>query len=189
MKQESLQHMLSRYKDGTLSDEELEQLNKLTHRDEVMASATDRARGIVRRRTMRTIGLSVTVAALLGAGVWMVTSGQRSMENMKQDGEMIAMNNSGEQSADEQTTEVAPSATIEPADNTIQTKENTAKKPTITTKKRQKAIERKAIVKEETRMTAMQEPIAPATDEPIVRCNNQCDADSVINDIWKFLSA
>ena len=24
--------------------------------------------------------------------------------------------------------------------------------------------------------------------EPVVICNNQCDADSVINDIWKFLS-
>ena len=25
--------------------------------------------------------------------------------------------------------------------------------------------------------------------EPVVMCNNQCDADSVISDIWKFLSA
>ena len=26
-------------------------------------------------------------------------------------------------------------------------------------------------------------------DEPVVMCNNQCDADSVISDIWKFLTA
>lgn len=30
----------------------------------------------------------------------------------------------------------------------------------------------------------------PVADEgPVVVCNNQCDADSVISDIWKFLSA
>ncbi len=26
-------------------------------------------------------------------------------------------------------------------------------------------------------------------EEPVVMCNNECEADSVINDIWKFLSA
>ena len=30
---------------------------------------------------------------------------------------------------------------------------------------------------------------AANVDEPVVMCNNQCDADSVINDIWKFLTA
>ena len=30
---------------------------------------------------------------------------------------------------------------------------------------------------------------ARRTPEPVVMCNNQCDADSVISDIWKFLSA
>lgn len=28
----------------------------------------------------------------------------------------------------------------------------------------------------------------PAKAEPVVMCNNQCDADSVISEIWKFLS-
>ena len=32
-------------------------------------------------------------------------------------------------------------------------------------------------------------PAAPAvSDEPVVMCNSQCDADSVISEIWKFLS-
>ena len=26
-------------------------------------------------------------------------------------------------------------------------------------------------------------------EEPVVMCNNECEADSVINDIWNFLSA
>lgn len=30
---------------------------------------------------------------------------------------------------------------------------------------------------------------AVKSDEPVVMCNSQCDADSVISDIWKFLSA
>ena len=29
----------------------------------------------------------------------------------------------------------------------------------------------------------------PATKDPVVMCNSQCDADSVISDIWKFLTA
>ncbi len=188
MKQESLQHMLSRYKDGTLSDEELEQLNKLTHRDEVMASATNRARGIVRRRTMRTIGLSVTVAVVLCAGIWMITSGQKSIDNLEQASEMIAMNTTDEPNVVQQTTESAP-ATIEPADPAKQIKEKPIKREDSATKKKNRSIERIAIDRDETRLSAMQEPIANATDKPIVRCNNQCDADSVISDIWKFLSA
>ena len=34
-----------------------------------------------------------------------------------------------------------------------------------------------------------QQPKAVQAGEPVVTCNSQCDADSVINDIWKFLTA
>ena len=34
-----------------------------------------------------------------------------------------------------------------------------------------------------------QQPKAAQAGEPVVTCNSQCDADSVINDIWKFLTA
>ena len=29
----------------------------------------------------------------------------------------------------------------------------------------------------------------PTAKDPVVMCNSQCDADSVISDIWKFLTA
>lgn len=43
-----------------------------------------------------------------------------------------------------------------------------------------------AEVKHVRRKVTREKPVA--TDEPVVMCNSQCDADSVISDIWKFLS-
>ena len=46
MKTESLERLMDKYREGTLSDEERDELNRLTHRDAVMAAASQRARGI-----------------------------------------------------------------------------------------------------------------------------------------------
>ena len=40
MKQNSLQYLLDKYREGTLTDEERTELNRLAHRDEVMSSSS-----------------------------------------------------------------------------------------------------------------------------------------------------
>ena len=62
MKQDSIQQLLAKRQAGTLTDSELEELNRLTHKDEVVAAANRRATGIIRRR------VSLTIAAVMVAG-------------------------------------------------------------------------------------------------------------------------
>ena len=181
MKQESLQHMLSRYKDGTLSDEETEQLNRLTHRDEVFAKATDRAHSIIVRRTRRIVGLSITSAVLLGAGIWAVAGNHKEAGGFDTDGQMIAM-------AEEQITELPQTINAEMSTSA----EETTKPTNIQTLKHSniQTLKRSNIEVATSQPTASNQPMnGSKEDETVVMCNNQCNADSVISDIWKFLSA
>ena len=68
MKQNSLQYLLDKYREGTLTDEERTELNRLAHRDEVMSSARSRARSILWHRA----SLAVGAVAVIGAGVMAV---------------------------------------------------------------------------------------------------------------------
>ena len=65
MKTESQEQLLERYREGTLSDGDLAELNRLSHRDEVMAAAGQRAASIVRRRTQLGVGLAVAVLLVM----------------------------------------------------------------------------------------------------------------------------
>lgn len=156
MKQDTLQQLLAKYQNGTISDEELQQLNTLSRRDEVLAAADREARGIMRRRTVRTVALSLTGLMVVGAGVWMLTAPQ-------QQGNMVA-----------EVQPVPQITVVEP-------------QPVATEEPEAAAVESPAPVRK-----AAAKPAAVAkqeADDPVVICNNQCDADSVISDIWKFLSA
>ena len=155
MKQDTLQHLLAKYQNGTISGEELQQLNTLSRRDEVLAAADREARGIIRRRTVRTVALSMTGLMVVGAGVWMLTAPQQ--------GNMVA--------------EVQPAPQI----TVVEPQPVAAEEPAAVAVESPAPV-RKAAAKPAT--VAKQE-----ADEPVVICNNQCDADSVISDIWKFLSA
>ena len=63
----------------------------------------------------------------------------------------------------------------------------TAPEPVVEQTVPVKAFEQKPAAKVLPRRTAML-PATTTDDEPIVVCNNQCEADSVISDIWKFLT-
>ncbi len=176
MKQDSLQHLLSKYQEGTISDEELEQLNVLAHRDEVFAAAESRARTIIRRRTIRTVGFAVAATAVLGAGVWMMAP--------RQEQPLMA----------EATAPTTVPAQVErPADNII----TPAATPSTSTPRkvaRETPAQQQQTVQPTVEAPAPQDstlatPHSMQEAEPIVVCNNQCDADSVISEIWKFLSA
>lgn len=170
MKNDTIQQLLSKYQQGTLTDEELSELSALTHKDEVMAAAFSRANTIVRRRTIREVALAMTGVIVIGAGVWMMTPGQEATVLMAENQELPA-----------------PTVVEEVRQEVLQpvVQEVKDEKPVLVAEARpvEKAAPREADV--------VVKPAASEQDEskPVVTCNTQCDADEVIDDIWKFLSA
>lgn len=160
MKDNSLQQLLAKYQQGTLSTDELEQLNQLTHKDEVLAAANRRANGIIRRRT---IGAIVSVVAFVGVGIGLLLPGNEAPLIAEVQETPIVIN--------EQPTTVEAAPLVE-QDITSPTPVKAKRKARPITN----PIDNESI--------AIQDNV-----EPTVICNNQCDADSVINDIWKFLTA
>ena len=162
MKTDSIQQLLERYREGTLSDSELGELNRLTHRDEVMAAAERRAGVIVRRRR----AVAFTVAGLLVAAgaVWT----------------LLPLGGGGTPMVAEA---ITPEAIVPPTpvvENVAPTVAPEVNNEVPTTHQTAEASVTRA-------KTPRQEVLAPA-EEPVVICNNQCEADSVICDIWKFLT-
>lgn len=148
MKTEDLQQLFDRYREGTLDDAGRAELQRLSHRDEVMAAARRRADGIVRRR--RTALFTLAGLVLAGATVWTLLPQQEGIP-------------------------IVAEATVPDAATTIP--EPAVEQPAT------EAPAVHAIPKPAPRRRAA----APA-NEPVVICNNHCEADSVINDIWKFLT-
>ena len=157
MKNDSIQQLLGRYREGTLSDSELAELNRLTHRDEVMADAERRAGGIIRRR--RTLAFTAAGILLAGGVVW-------SLLPQQQETTLVA------EATVPEVVEL-PAPTVE---------QSTLQAPAV----KKSAPRKVAVQKPATLTTTTIEQIAE--DETVVMCNNQCEADSVINDIWKFLT-
>ena len=167
MTNDTLQQLLAKYQQGTISNEELEQLNVLSHKDDVVESAFSRARRIVVRRTWRNVAFAVAGLAVAGAGIWVIAP--------PHDAPMVAEVKENNQPVAESVVEVQsvePVSQQEPAMLVARADSKTSAsnaKPAVPSVKAREAM--------------------PVYDEPIVICNNQCDADSVINDIWKFLTA
>lgn len=153
MKQQSIQTLLEKYREGTLTESELAELELLTHKDEVMAAASRRAMGIVVRRR---IALAMTVLLVGGAGVWAVMP-HEGTEPLVAENRVPA--------------EVQLPAVVK---EEVQQKQEISVLPTVKSPDKHIAT---------TRAKAK-----PSQKAPVVVCNNQCDADSVINDIRKFLS-
>ena len=161
MKQNSIQYLLEKYREGTLTDDERTELERLSHRDEVMATASRRATGIVWRRVSLTIG----AVAVLGVGATLMIP--RPVEEV-----MIAEAHN------------VPAA-VQMASETEQVlRPMGAHEAEI-----QQVAESKAAMKPVAkRPTTMRRSATKKKSDPVVVCNNQCDADSVISDIKRFLS-
>ena len=155
MKDNTIQQMLERYREGTLDDGELAELNRLACRDEVMAAAGHRATGIVRRR--RTVAFTVAGLLVAGAAMWTLLPIGGTEEPV-----LVA-----EAAVPEVT--VVPVEAEEPV-------------PVVEPSAQRKVTVRKSVVKTTATIEQM------AGEEAVVVCNNQCEADSVISDIWKFLT-
>lgn len=196
MKQNSLQQLLAKYQEGTINEEELEQLNILTHRDEVISEAESRARVIVRHRTQRNIGFAVVGVALLGIGTWILAP---KTENPVLIAELNAPENVqqgyvNQNQQDEAVVTSQPSGTTSVAKGTIEQSDNTASivqdeaVPAIITPVNQDLAQDDVAAEDLLDNTEHIERVIEPQTDPVVVCNSQCDADSVISEIRKFLS-
>lgn len=161
MKNNDIQPLLERYCEGTLSDSELAELGRLTGRDEVMATAIHRAAGIRRRR--RTALFTVAGLLLAGTAVWSLLPRQESP--------LVAE-------------AVVPEAVTLPEPAVEQATPADSPVPATPAK----SVHRTAVARPVTVAPTRQATKEEVSEEPVVICNNQCEADSVINDIWKFLT-
>ena len=71
MKQDTLQSLLDKYREGTLTDSDRSELERLSHKDEVCSAARHQATGIIRRR----VTLTVTALMICSAGIWALRPG------------------------------------------------------------------------------------------------------------------
>lgn len=166
MKQDSIQQLLAKRQAGSLSDEELAALNRLTHRDEVIAAADRQAAGIVRRRRTRLSVAALVAVAVGGAGLYLLQPTPEAP--------LVAQQQAPVPAAVEEVTVETPALAPTPA--------TAAPKEPV-------AANRSTVAKSLPRPAEAATTAATAAEEPVVMCNNQCEADSVINDIWKFLTA
>lgn len=160
MKQNSIQYLLEKFREGTLTDEERTELEQLTRRDEVMAAASRRATGIVHRR----MSLVAATAMIIGAGVMVV----------------LPRESQGPLMAEAKT---MPTAEVQTA--TVFAEEMTMPTETVNVPPRMASRQPLAASRP---VAPVQQQATPTESEPIVVCNSQCNADSIINDIKRFLS-
>ena len=160
MKHDTLQQLLEKYHEGTLTDEEREQLDSMTHRDEVFASAERQARSIVRTRIMRTAACIASLLVVGGAVLWTQIPHQQEAMIARQ--EPIA---------------IVPQAEPESPAITEQVETTTP------------AVVAKPVSKPKLRPRVAKIQHTEIVDEQVVVvCNNKCEADSVISEIRNFLS-
>ena len=173
MKHNEIDSLMRKYTAGTLTDDELQELERLTHKAETMATASRRATAIVRRRA------ALAVAAVMVGGASLLTvlpqhdeaplvaqrieNGELRTENGEQ--KELRIENGELRIENEKPRE----RRIENGELKIKKTEN--KKPS-----------------EATRASQLSTLNSQLSTQTVVVCNNECDADSVINDIRKFLS-
>lgn len=168
MKQDSIQQLLAKRQAGTLTDSELEELNRLTHKDEVVAAAEQAAAGIVRRRRLIVSSVALVAVAVGTLGITMLIP--------KNEVPLVAQ----QQPAPQPVVVEKPPQAVEATATPVATKPAATPRPSVTTT---------PAVANDQPAKSMPEAVVSKHSDPAVMCNNQCEADSVINDIWKFLTA
>lgn len=175
MNNQDLQKLLARYASGNITPEELALLQETTHRDEVLRSSAALAVGM-RRTRMRNLSLVFTgVLLLTGAGFWL------AHEPQQQESQLVAVQKESPASvvAVEEPRAVLPMARVaEP--EMIATVVATEKKDTLIEPK----VDREAPAEVE----EVKESLGVIGDMQIL-CNLDCNADSVLNDVLRFLNA
>ena len=165
MKQNSIQQLLEKYREGTLSEAELAELTRLTHKDEVIDAASHRAERIIMRRRVTWASLTMVALLIVGVGIRAVMPEAEIPVLMAEHHAPAIIQQ--QQGAEEvlSTTPAVQEAVPAPARNIKSVPHRTSENK---------------IAKTVT--------VEPIEEKPEVICNNFCEADSVINDIKRFLS-
>lgn len=178
----NLQELLDRYRSGNITDDEMSRLDELSGRSEVMAGAMHRARTLRRRRVLGGVAAVGAIALVATVGLHQINP------TPTQEAKPVIVKVIAEPEAvAEPETTVNPIAEAKPATTKRAKVKNRepkllASQPTIA------PIAINAATNIETEPDIhVEHPALP--DEPTVLCNTQCNADSVINEIWKFLKA
>lgn len=171
--------LLQKYASGELTPEELDKLNRLTHRDRVVSAAGAQAHQMKRKQWTR---VSVMASVLIVASVGMALY-QRPDAAAVGNAPVVAQTVAQPElkSAEAVSTAVAAEPqTVTPRQMAAKVEPLVpAATPTAA------AVEHAAEEPEQDMM-----PVAVHVEtEAIVACNTQCSPDSVISDIWKFLKA
>lgn len=157
MKNNDLNILLERYRNGSLDEAGLAELNRMSGRDEVTAAADAEARRVVRRRWR--MGAGLAVVALLVSGVVVLNLTDRGAVGMPEVAEAVVPQ-----------TIVEPPAAMPVVQPEVEVQRSTVVKP-------EKAVQHRVADKH-----------IETVQEPVVVCNNQCEADSVISEIRRFLA-
>lgn len=175
----NLENLLRKQYEGTITSAELEELNLLTHRKQVIDKAEQRAKVIVRRRTA---AVATFCALVLVSGALLIPSHQ--LDKMPS-GSLIANTHVPSVSAQETT----PPSTLSSEKEEHRLARDVQIEATIQHVQHSDTTPATSFVEEPVQSIEELAPEVLPSVEPIVACNSQCTPDSVINDIWKFLRA
>lgn len=179
-----IETLLQRYRDGEITPEEQAELNRLTHRDEVLHTAASRAAKI---RRQRTTAVSTVASVVIVAAVFLTITANNNTPSA--DTPLLAQNNIevNEAPAQSQTAPLAaPTKSSEPTVSTV------TEKPVSAPKKAAETVipnNNTPQVSPINTVSEVKHTEPSASLDPVVACNTQCSPDSVINDIWNFLKA
>lgn len=175
--------LLRRHYEGIITPEEQSELDSLTHRDQVIKAATQRAKVLRHRQLASAIGIASVL--LIAGGIFIINS---STNPLKSDKPLMAQASVPAVSV----VETSPSS----VHSTVSASESPQGLPAVQESK-SAMPEPQPIPKQEVGAALAQsvedevaDEIAPTVlseSDPIVACNTACSPDSVINDIWKFL--
>lgn len=177
----NLEYLLRRYAEGTLTPDEQIELNQLTHRDNIIQSASQRADKVCRQRR---IGITSVASLLLVAGAFYLLPSRQS--SIVDSTPIIAQADIPAVKA--VTAEQLP-AIMSAEQPKAQPVQNRTATPAATTQQEPTASEPTAV---ESPAVNVADEIAPDIhlgNAPVVACNTQCSPEDVIDDIWKFLNA
>lgn len=177
-----IETLLQRYAEGTLDNDGLDELNRLTHRTTVISHATKQA-AIARRRRMTRSVASIALLVVVATGFTLFLR-PASLEPSA--GPLVA------QQPTETIPETASLSATSPSltpDEVSTAKAVRAKGKTPAMVSSSKAQPIPASVEKHVTPVVMEEVASPIVEEvdQVVVCNTQCSPDSVINDIWRFL--
>lgn len=177
----NIENLLRRHAEGTLTPEEQSELNRLTHRDQVFEAAGRRATQLRRKQYYR---LSAIASVLVVGGFLYF---MRPTVGGVQSGPMMAEVSSTEVAnpqVEDWDVEIKANETVhsEFADKKTPEAPSEVKADTTPSRYLQHHADKAEALEELT-------PATMTAPEPVVACNTDCSADSVINDIWKFLRA